>query len=79
MIKIILEISEDIKKFTENLEITGCKVECKEIGRKCTRSEKKCSELLKERIGIGKSEEVINLSKEKDKEKIIDELLKNIF
>lgn len=59
--------------------ITSCEVNATEIGNRCTDGEKKCSDILKERMNLGGGTETINLSSEKDNDKIINELLKNIL
>ncbi len=79
MIKLILEIKEEKQKMTNNLIITNCEVNVTEIGKRCTEAEKKCSNILKERMNLGGGTEAINLSSEKNTDKIINELLKNIL
>ena len=79
MIKLILEIKEKKVKQTNNLVITSCKVDTTEIGNMCTKAEKKCCDILKERMNLGKDTEAINLSSEKNADKIINELLKSIL
>lgn len=79
MIKLILEIKEKKQKLTNNFIITNCEVNATEIGNRCTKVEKKCSDILKERMNLGGGTETINLSSEKDTDKIINELLKNIL
>lgn len=79
MIKIILEIKEKKVKQTDNLVMTKCEVNMTEIGNRCTDAEKKCSDILKERMNLGGGTEAINLSSEKNADKIINELLKNIL
>lgn len=79
MIKIILEIKEEKVKQTDNLVMTKCKVNTTEIGNRYTDAEKKCSNILKERMNLGGGTEAINLSSEKNADKIINELLKNIL
>lgn len=79
MIKIILKIKEKKQKLTNNFSITQCEVDATEIGNKCTKAEKKCVNILKERMNLGGGTETINLSSEKDTDKIINELLKNIL
>lgn len=78
MIKIILKIKEKKQKLTNNLSITQCEVDATEIGNMCTDAEKECSDILKKRMNLGGTE-VINLSSEKNSDKIINELLKNIL
>lgn len=79
MIRLILEIEEKKQKLTDKLIITKCEVNTHEIGRRCTEAEKKCSNILKERMNLGGGTETINLSSEKNGDKIINELLKNIL
>lgn len=79
MIKLILKIKEKKQKLTNNLIITNCEVNATEIGNRCTDAEKKCSDILKKRMNLGGGTEAINLSSEKDTDKIINELLKNIL
>lgn len=79
MIRLILEIEEKEQKLTDKLIITKCKVNTREIGRRYTEAEKKCSNIIKERMNLGVGTEAINLTSEKNTDKIINELLKNIL
>ena len=78
MIKIILKIKEKKQKLTNNFSITQCEVNATEIGNRYTKAEKKCCDILKKRMNLGENE-AINLTSEKNSDKIINELLKNIL
>ena len=79
MIKIILKIKEKKQKLTNNFSITQCEIDATEIGNRYTKAEKECCDILKKRMNLGGGTEAINLTSEKNSDKIINELLKNIL
>ena len=77
MIKLIIEINEEISEKNDSLDITGVEVHCTEIGKGATKGERYTSALLKERMNNEKKEEIININS-KTKEEIIEKLLKSL-
>lgn len=54
MIKLIIEINEEISEKNYELDITEIEVHCTEIGKGATKGERYTSDLLKERMHIDK-------------------------
>ncbi len=77
MVKLIIEINEEISEKTDSLDITGVEVRCTEIGKKATKGERYTSNLLKERMHIDKKEEIVNKIT-KSKKEILEQLLKSL-
>lgn len=77
MIKLIVEINEEISEKNDGLDITEIEVHCTEIGKGATKGERYTSDLLKERMHIDKKKEIINMSC-KSKKEIVENLLKSL-
>lgn len=76
MIKIELTINEEKIEDYDEIVATSCGVQVKEIRIDATRSEKKCSELLKSRLKFSEKTQLIDETKSQDAfEKILKRLL----
>lgn len=73
MVKLVVEI----KEMKKNKLCSSLYVGVTEEGKQATEDEIYCSNLLKERMGINKKEEIVNKIT-KSKEEILEELLKNL-
>ena len=85
MVKIILEIKEEIKENFKNVKATGLNVDIQEIQINATEGELKGSKFIKNQLNVDKKLQIVNESKivnETNKEKadrIVNELFKELF
>ena len=75
MIKLEIEIKEEMNKDYETIKAIATKVSIKEIGIMATEGERKTSNLLKNRLKVEKKLQFVNQSSE-DIEKIIQQIIK---
>lgn len=78
MVKIIIDINEDKKIETDEIIANKVNVHIEEIGVHATEKEMEVLKEFRKRLQVDNKHQVINKSK-KDKEKTIEELLKNIL
>ena len=78
MVKIIIEINEDKQIETEDLDCTKIDVDVAEIGKHATDKEMEVLKEYRKRLQLENKLQFINKSK-KDKEKVLEELINNLF
>ena len=74
MLKIVLEIKEEINEKFKSVEAVGLNVDIQEILINATEGEIKESKILKNRLGINKKVDIVNESKNEKLDKILKEL-----
>ena len=74
MLKIVLEIKEEINEKFKSVEAVGLNVDIQEILINATEGEIKASKILKNRLGINKKVDIVNESKNEKLDKILKEL-----